>query len=72
MRDRLPLAVRFLTVTVVALVVALGVRASAQTPDAKRDNEKMEQTLSVIMTRASAPIVKGKTPPPLRTTRARK
>lgn len=72
MRDRLSLAFRILVVTFVTLVTTLGVRAFAQTPDAKRDprrdNDKMQQSLGTIMSRANAPIVNGKTPPAVRTT----
>ncbi len=67
MRDRLSLASVFLAVLLV-LVGALGVCVAAQTPDAKRDNEKMQQSLDAILTRGHAPAVKGKTPAPLRTT----
>jgi hypothetical protein len=67
MRDRLSLRV----VLAAALVAAFGVCATAQAPpgDArKRDNDRMQQSLNAIMTRANTPAVRGKTPPPLRTT----
>jgi hypothetical protein len=64
MRDRLSLHVALAGV----IVVALGVCAGAQSADAKRDADKMQRTLGTIMERANAPAVKGKTPPPLRTT----
>lgn len=67
MRDRLSLR----AVLAVAAMAALSLAASAQTPPnnaAKRDNEKMQQSLDAIMARANAPAVKGKVPEPLRTT----
>jgi hypothetical protein len=64
MRHRLS---RHLFVLVTA-VLASGVYAGAQSSDSKRDSDKMQQTLGAIMERASTPPVKGKTPPPLRST----
>jgi hypothetical protein len=48
--------------------LAFGASAAAQSADAKRDSDKMQQTLGAIMERANTPAVKGKTPPPLRST----
>lgn len=65
MRDRLSLAL-------VLGVVIFGASAFAQTAGTQgpktSDNDRMEASLVAIMTRAVAPIVKGKTPPPVRTT----
>lgn len=61
MRDRLSLAL-------LVAVMFSGVCAVAQTADARRDSEKMRQALLAITTRGNAPVVKGKTPAPLRTT----
>lgn len=63
MRDRLSCRAAL----AVVLVAALGVSAAAQTAAQKRDNDKMQQSLDAITARANAPAVKGKTPPPLRT-----
>lgn len=69
MRDRLSLAL-------VLAVVIFGASAfthagGAQAPTTS-DNDRMEAALVAIMTRAGAPVVKGKTPAPLRTTFADK
>jgi hypothetical protein len=63
-RDRLSLR------SALALCVALtlGVCATAQTADAKRDNDKMQQSLGAIMARANAQPAAGRAPAPLRTT----
>lgn len=67
MRDRL--SHRPIVATLIAS--ALSVCVFAQTPPndaAKRDNDKMQNSLNAIMSRAGQPVVKGKTPAPLRTT----
>jgi hypothetical protein len=61
-RDRLHLLLASL------MTVALAVTVSAQSADAKRDNDQMQKSLNAIMARANTPPVKGKTLPPLRTT----
>lgn len=78
MRDRLLLASRFVVVTCVTLsvvtcvmlVLMTGLRAFAQSAknDKASDNDQMQQALAVIMTRANAPVAKGKPPSALRTT----
>jgi len=64
MRDRLS---RYF---IVALLIAsaFDARPLAQIANAKRDNQKMQESLAAIMGRAHTPPVKGKTPAPLRTT----
>jgi hypothetical protein len=64
MRNRLQVHLLVL----VTAVLAINVPAGAQTPGAKRDSDRMQQTLGAIMERANTPAVKGKTPPPLRST----
>jgi hypothetical protein len=61
-RDRLHLLLASL------MTVALAVTVSAQSADAKRDNDQMQKSLNAIMARANTPPVNGKTLPPLRTT----
>jgi hypothetical protein len=68
-RDRLSL-------TLVLIAVLAGVPAAApfvqtaeaKRAEAKRDNDRMQTSLAAIVARSNAPVVKGKTPPPLRTT----
>lgn len=64
MRDRLSRH------SILALLIALafGITAAAQSADAKRDNEKMQQSLAAILGRAHTPLAKGKTPATQRTT----
>lgn len=50
------------------IALALTVCASAQSANAKRDNDKMQASLGAIMARANTPAVPGKAPAPLRTT----
>lgn len=64
MRDRLSIRLIFAAL----MFAALGASTIAQSDQAKRANDRMQNSLSAIMTRASAPAVKGKPQLPLRTT----
>ena len=72
MRDRLSLASRFFVVTCVTLVLMTGLGVFAQSAPTRNgkpsDNDQMQQALAVIMTRANAPVTKGKPSSTLRTT----
>lgn len=77
MRDRLLFASRFIVVTYVTLVLmtcvtlvpVTGLRVFAQSSknDKPSDNDQMQQALAVIMTRANAPVAKGRPSSALRT-----